>query len=245
MYALEQEPEKGGRMKRFGVGIAVVIAIFLGLVFGSRNIVPAARALTEVVELNVIDEPDLPKPKDEPPPPPPPPPDAPKPKPKMEPSAVPAPPDAPPPPSDAPPPSDQVGLDADSFGTGSGGAAFAVGSTQMGTPGTAARSTAAPVIEEQKLAPKPQIIEARPHASNGSPKYNERARKLGIQGLMVIEADIDVTGKVTRAVVRGKLDPQLDAIAHQAVLGWRFDPATLAGRAVASTKFLRIRFQLE
>jgi protein TonB len=233
-------------MKRFGVGIGVVIAIFLALVFGSKNIVPAARALTEVVELNVIDEAELPKPKDEPPPPAPPAPEAPKPKPKLAPSAVPAPPDAPPPPSDAPPPpSDQVGLDADSFGTGSGGAAFAIGSTQMGTPGTSARSSSVPLVEEQKLAPKPQIIEARPHSSNGTPKYNARARKLGIQGLMVIEADIDATGKVTRAVVRGRLDPQLDTIARQAVLGWRFDPATLAGRPVPSTKFLRIRFQLE
>ncbi len=243
MYALEQEPEKGGRLKRFGVGIGVVIAIFLGLVFGSRNIVPAARALTEVVQLNVIDEPELPKPEDAPPPPPPPPTEAPKPK-KREPSAVPAPPDAPPPPSDAPPAVDQVGLDADSFGTGSGGPAFAMGTTQMGAP-SAPRGTTAPAIEEQPLKPKPQIIEARPLASNGLPKYIDRARKLGIQGLMVIEADIDATGKVTRALVRGKLNPQLDAMARETVLGWRFDPATLAGRAVPSTKFLRIRFQLE
>jgi hypothetical protein len=37
----------------------------------------------------------------------------------------------------------------------------------------------------------------------------------------------------------------LDEEARKTVLGWSFDPATLAGKPVASTKLLRIRFQLE
>jgi len=49
---------------------------------------------------------------------------------------------------------------------------------------------------------------------------------------------------VTRVVVRSSVDPELDAAALQAVKTWGFEPARLAGRAVASTKFLKFRFAL-
>jgi protein TonB len=88
-------------------------------------------------------------------------------------------------------------------------------------------------------------VEARPRASNKQPSYPEKARRLAIEGLLVVEAEIDELGRVKRATVRKPLEPTLDEEARKAVLDWSFDPATLAGKAVASTKLLRIRFQLE
>jgi len=173
----------------------------------------------------------------------------PKPKPQAAPSA--AQPAAPPPPStEAPKPAEPpgpeaVGLDADSFGSGSGGASFAAGSSQMGVPvgGKGGGGGGTGDVEAPRVAPK--VVEARARASNRQPAYPERARRMEIEGLIVVEAEIDTQGKVTRAVVRQKLEPVLDEEARKAVLGWGFEPATLLGKPVASTKFLRIRFQLE
>ena len=61
----------------------------------------------------------------------------------------------------------------------------------------------------------------------------------------MVETDIDENGKVSRAIVRGKLDPKLDDLVRAAILAGRFEPATLAGKAVTSTKFVRVRFKLE
>jgi len=240
MNALEPEPEGKGRMGRLGMGLAIALTIGTGVVFAADQVTPARRALNEVVKIAIVDEPPPPK-QDEPPPPPPmQPPPKPKPLPKaakpqpQQPVSV----AEPVKPTDNPPP-EPVGLDADSFGSGSGGPAFAMGTTQMGNPGEAART----VVPEPK--PQPKVIEARPKAGNPSPPYTDRARRMAIEGLMVIEASVDARGRVTNAVVRGKLEPLLDESARKTVLGWKFEPATLEGRPIASTKWLRIRFELE
>ncbi len=247
MNALGPEPESGGRLGRMGIGLGVALALGLGLVFGADRIVPSRRLLAEVLPITMVEDRPIPPKKDEPPPLPPPPPlEAPKPKPKQVEKPAPAetpPPDAPPPPSDQPQ-QDPVGLDSSSFGSGSGGPAFHVGTSQMGTPGGFGRAGAreAPVPEARGSAPK--LVEARARPGNAVPAYSDRARRRNIQGLMVIEADIDEQGRVTRVVVRSPVDPELDAAALKAVKTWSFEPAMLAGRAVASTKFLKFRFAL-
>jgi protein TonB len=114
----------------------------------------------------------------------------------------------------------------------------------MGTPGGFGRAgTQAPPTTEARVA-GPKLIEARGRPGNAIPAYSDRARRRNIQGLIVIEADIDEFGRVTRVVVRGKVDPELDAAALKAVKSWSFEPATLAGKPVASTKFLKFKFAL-
>ncbi len=250
MYALEPEPERKGRARRLGIGAAITVALGAALIFGAEHVEPARRLLPDVVKLSFVSDPEPPK---TPPPPPPPPPELPKPKlkPKAEPKpeALAQPKEAPPPPPPAdqpqpteqPPASESVGLDADSFGSGSGGAAFHQGTTVMGTP-TGARPAPPPVASENPFA---KVVAARARKGNTAPEYSERARKKQIEGLVVIETEIDDKGRVVRAFVRDGLDPELDEAARRAVLSWAFEPAMRAGLAIASTQFLRIRFQLE
>jgi TonB family protein len=62
---------------------------------------------------------------------------------------------------------------------------------------------------------------------------------------MVIEVDIDEKGRVTQADVRKPLEEELDRECLEAVRSARFEPATLGGNAVSSTRFLRLRFELQ
>ena len=247
MNALGPEPESGGRLGRMGIGLVIAVALGLGLVFGADHIVPTKRLLAEVLPITMVEDRPIPPKKEEPPPPPPPPLEAPKPKPKQaDPKPAPAeapPPDAPPPPSDQPQ-ADPVGLDSTSFGAGSGGPAFHVGTSQMGTPGGYGRGGIQPPPSSETRGNGPKLVEARARAGYGLPAYSDRARRRNIQGLMVIEADIDEKGKVTRVVVRSSVDPELDAATVKAVKSWLFEPATLAGRPVASTKFFKFKFAL-
>jgi TonB family protein len=76
-------------------------------------------------------------------------------------------------------------------------------------------------------------------------RYSSRAQRLGLEGMMVIEVDIDDSGRVTKADLRKALEEELDRECLEAVKTARFEPATLGGLAVASTRFLRLRFELE
>lgn len=231
MYALEPEPERRGRYGRMGVGLAIAGAAGVAVVFAAQHLEPAQRFLPEILRMTVVSE-DVPqKPPDLPPLPPEPP------KPKAEPKVAQQRPAAPqlkaPKQADQPAP-EQIGLDPSSFGSGSGGPGFAAGSSQMGRVGT-------PVA-----APKPVIKPtlARAREGNPMPGYTYEARKARVEGLMVLEVHIDAQGRVTRARVRGGLDQALDDMARKAVERWRFEPATLDGQAIASTQFVRIRFDL-
>jgi periplasmic protein TonB len=245
MHALEAEPEKEGRWKRMGIGAVIAVALGTGVIVAAKHVVPHSKLLQSVMKIAIVDYvPPKPKPRDEDTPKPPEPLPA-KPKPKEKSAAADK--AAPPPPSNQPPKPEtgepDIGLDADSFGSGSGGVAFHAGTSQMGAVSGGRPFSADAGVEAPKVAAK--LVEARARASNRQPAYPEKARKLAIEGLMVIEADIDDRGNVTRATVRKPLEPSLDAEAQKTVLAWAFDPATLQGKAVPSTKFLRIRFQLE
>ena len=76
-------------------------------------------------------------------------------------------------------------------------------------------------------------------------RYSSRAQRLGLEGTMVIEVEIDEKGRVVEADVRKPLEEELDRECLEAVRTARFEPATLGGNAVASTRFLRLRFELE
>jgi protein TonB len=244
MYALEAEPEKGGRWRRLGVGAVIAVLIGGGVIFAAHTVAPNSKLFKSVMKIAIVDyEPPKPKPRAEetPPPPKPPPP---KPKPKEQAPAEKA--ATPPPPNQQQqqnPGEPDIGLDSTSFGSGSGGASFHAGNSQMGDPTGRGGGGGPQVVETNKPAPK--LMEARPRAGNRQPGYSDRARRMAIEGVVVVEADIDERGRVTRALVRNKLEPELDEETRKVVLAWAFDPATLQGKAVPSTKFLRFRFQLQ
>lgn len=246
MYALDDEPEKKGRWQRLGMGAVLAVAIGGGFIYVAKQVVPHSKFLQSVMKVAIVDyTPPKPRPPEELPPPPKPLPPKPKPK-EVAPKNA---------PKEATPPEQQqnpkpessepdIGLDSTSFGSGSGGVSFHAGSSQMGVAGGKGGGGVPVAVQDAPKGP-PKIIEARPRATNKQPAYPEKVRKLAIEGLLVVEAEIDELGRVAKATVRKPLEPTLDEEARKAVLGWSFDPATLAGKPVASTKLLRIRFQLE
>lgn len=78
-----------------------------------------------------------------------------------------------------------------------------------------------------------------------SPQYTEIARKARIQGVVIVEAIIDKSGKVTNVKVLKGLPMGLDQAAADAVSRWTFKPATLNGKPVAVIYNLTVNFQLQ
>ncbi len=78
-----------------------------------------------------------------------------------------------------------------------------------------------------------------------SPQYTEIARKARIQGVVIVEAIIDKSGKVTNVKVLKGLPMGLDQAAADAVARWTFKPATLNGKPVAVIYNLTVNFQLQ
>lgn len=241
MYALEEEPEEGNRWRRLGAGALITASLLVALGYGAQRFEPARRLIQKVVQMTVVAE--IPKPEKLPPPrtepPPPPPKRAPPPPKSAAKTAAPPRPDSPQPPSSEP----VVGLDGDSFGSGEG-ASFQVGNTLMGEPVSVARAPATGPVVPVAVAP-PKLIPAGVPPRVERCRYSSRAQRLGLEGTMVIEVDIDEKGRVVEADVRKPLEEELDRECLEAVRTARFEPATLGGNPVASTRFLRLRFELE
>jgi protein TonB len=198
--------------------------------------------MPEILQIAVVDEEPPPPPKNLPPPPPPPPP-PPKAKKEEPPEQKEKPVEQPPPEQMAEAPSDMepsAGLDASSFGSGSGGVSFRTGNTQMGDPNRPAKR-----IEVAKVLGKPPRLLPARALNPVLPEYPERARKLNIQGFVLLEAEIDEHGALKGIRIRQGLEHGIDEIALASLKRWRFSPATLAGRAVPSTRLIRIRFELD
>lgn len=86
----------------------------------------------------------------------------------------------------------------------------------------------------------------RPELLSGpQPRYSELARKAGAQGVVILEAVIDEEGRVTNLQVLKGVSRELDRAAVEAVSQWRYQPATLEGRAVKVIFNLTINFQLQ
>jgi protein TonB len=250
MHALEDEPEAKTRGKRLMVGAIVAGGLAVTMVIVAQNVTPTMRILPEILEMAVVDDtvpppPPPPPPESIPPPPPPPPPKKQK---EPEPEAEKEPePEAPP--EEAPPEQQNeapdVGLDSSSFasGVGGGGIGFRAGKTQMGDPSVPAavmaKKAVAVVVPKNppKLHPA-QAIEPR------LPEYPDSARRSNVEGYVLLEAEIDERGKLRAVKVRQGLQKALDDAALASVQGWRFQPARLEGRAVPSTKLIRIKFEL-
>lgn len=237
MYALEDEPESQHRWRRLGLGALITAGVLASLGYGAQRFEPARRLLQKVVQMTVVTE--LPRPEKLPPPrtEPPPPPRRTTPQKSNTPAAAQQPKAAPPQPASLEP---VVGLEDGSFGSGAG-PSFQVGTTQLGSPVNVARAPVTAPSSPAAAAVVPAGVPARVERC----RYHTRAQRLGLTGLMVIETEIDEAGRVTRAKLRKGLEEELDQECLEAVRSARFQPATLAGKPIASTRLLRLRFELD
>ncbi len=101
------------------------------------------------------------------------------------------------------------------------------------------------VAVAQPAAPPAATYVSARKISATAPVYPEAARRDGVEGTVVVEAEVDATGAVTGTrVVRGR-SAALDTAAAEALSKWRFEPARRDGVAVASSVRIGIRFDLQ
>ena len=106
-------------------------------------------------------------------------------------------------------------------------------------PPAAAASTA------PSTSPQAQRTSAAP-VHTPPPSYPRASIRRGEEGSVLLRLTIDATGRVECAeVLESSGSGRLDRAALDAVLTWRFRPATLAGLAVATTLQHEVVFQLE
>ncbi len=78
---------------------------------------------------------------------------------------------------------------------------------------------------------------------NVAPIYPPMAKAAKVQGIVIIEATIDVDGQVTSAKVLRKA-PFLEEAALEAVRQWKFAPALLNGVPVPVIMTVTVNFTL-
>ena len=77
------------------------------------------------------------------------------------------------------------------------------------------------------------------------PRYTEEARKARIKGVVILQAIVDATGKVSRIKILKDLPQGLGQSAVDTVKSWEFKPATLKGEPVPVYFNLTISFSLQ
>lgn len=178
-----------------------------------------------------------------------PPPDAPPPPPRPS--------EAPPPPNEAPPPDAaapsqqapvRIGISMSSATEG-GGFAAPVGNTLYGqAPRTAPDPAEVKPYRAERYVPPTQVtVLPRPIGECAPPasEYPEEARRLGIEGVVILVVSIDEAGKVTDARVVQDPGHGLGPAAAAAYRRYcRFEPARRGGEAVATSIRVPFRFEL-
>jgi protein TonB len=86
-------------------------------------------------------------------------------------------------------------------------------------------------------------IDAPVKINDVMPVYPALARSAGAQGVVIIEAAIDIEGNVTSAKVLRSI-PLLDAAAVDAVRQWKYTPARLNGQPVPVIVTVTVNFTL-
>jgi TonB family protein len=76
------------------------------------------------------------------------------------------------------------------------------------------------------------------------PLYTEDARRAGIQGVVILEAVVDAEGTVRNVKILKGLPMGLDQSAVDAVMTWKYEPATLNGEPVPVYFTFTISFSL-
>jgi protein TonB len=111
--------------------------------------------------------------------------------------------------------------------------------------------TAAPAVEapaQVAVVPQPRAREpdyvAR-YLYNPEPQYPWQARRMGIEGRVVLHVEILQNGGAGRIEIRQSSGhDMLDQAAIKAVTGWRFAPARISGAPITAWADVPIRFKL-
>jgi TonB family protein len=114
---------------------------------------------------------------------------------------------------------------------------------KTGVFGVAPESTQAPVKPLRAAPPAPEIqpveILFKP-----SPQYTEEARRLRVEGEVVLSVVFQANGTLRVVDVVKSLGHGLDQMAEQAASQMRFKPAEQAGKPTDFPATLRIEFRL-
>jgi protein TonB len=106
---------------------------------------------------------------------------------------------------------------------------------------SAAIGSAAPSVTAAIVPPRP----VAGMETNRAPTYPEIARRRGEQGRVMLRVNVSADGMpLDVEVVATSGHPSLDTAAMSAVRQWRFIPATQAGRSVAASAEVPVRFRL-
>ncbi len=243
-----------GRPSRTAPGIAGLFGALLvhgGLLLLVLTAKPRSLAVepAEPVELTVVER-EAPKP----PPPPEPQEKEPEPPPKLlrpKPKNLPVPPreapppvkeDLPPPPNDDPPKDAKpqapvtIGISMSSTTT-AGGFAAPVGNSLYGSaPRVATRpEDVAPYASPNgRYVPPHQVTELPVLLTEVRPAYPEEARKLGLEGQVIVRVTVDASGKVASAKIIKGIGHGFDESALEAIKRDRFKPGTYGGEAITT-----------
>jgi protein TonB len=106
-----------------------------------------------------------------------------------------------------------------------------------------------PVAEDDHRSGPPRRIggdiKAPVAIAHSAPQYPESARRMRVEGVVVVEAVIDESGNVVRARVLNDIGMGCGDAAVGAIRTWKYKPATLNGRAVSVFLEVRVKFQLD
>jgi protein TonB len=118
-----------------------------------------------------------------------------------------------------------------------------IGGSRHGVPNGALGSDGVPggsrIVHVRGDVVKPEVV------FRVEPRYTELARRARIQGIVIVETIIDTSGRVTDARVLKSLPMGLSESAVEAVMQWRFEPATLDQRPVSVYFTLTVKFELQ
>lgn len=108
-------------------------------------------------------------------------------------------------------------------------------------------ATSAPAAATPEAAPTstPPLFHAD-YLHNPPPPYPMTARRHGMQGRVLLRAEIQADGSCSQTVLQQSSGwPLLDQAAMQAVRNWRFTPAHLGSQAIVAWVEVPITFKLE
>ncbi|HYH00636.1 MAG TPA: energy transducer TonB [Terriglobales bacterium] len=105
--------------------------------------------------------------------------------------------------------------------------------------------TALGAQDQQTTAPQQAIATTKAKFISGrDPGYTDAAREARIEGTVILTLTVDEKGKVKTVKVHSGLDKGLDKNAVNAAKKWKFEPATVDGKPVASEINVSVDFRL-
>ena len=116
---------------------------------------------------------------------------------------------------------------------------FAVVTTQAASTPSVQNVRFAPEIGPTDLVTPPKVL------THPAALYTDEARKLGIQGNVVVQAYFEADGNITVLKVVNGLGYGLDENALAALKDWRFAPALQNGLPVSAVAEIEVPFNIE